>query len=94
MINSLKKHWRKTVFRGFLFTFALWLAMAPELKGADQPASGGNVTTESTVPQKLAVVLNPGDLNFLKAPQQSYVLLFGETLLAASAKFQLLYLRE
>ena len=72
MINSLKKHWMKPGFQGFMFTVALLLAMAPALKGADQPASGGVAKTESLVPQKRAVVLNPGDLNFLKAPLAEY----------------------
>jgi acetyl esterase/lipase len=31
-----------------------------------------NLKTESLVPQKLAIVLNPGDLNFLKAPLAEY----------------------
>src|ERR1035437_9745519 len=72
MINSLKKHWMKPGFQGFMFTVALLLAMAPALKGADQPVSGGVAKTESLVPQKRAVVLNPGDLNFLKAPLAEY----------------------
>jgi len=66
MINSLKNHWVKPVFQGFMFTVAFLLAIASWTEGAVQPETG------SLVPQKLAVVLNPGDLNFLKAPLAEY----------------------
>jgi len=72
MINSLKKHWMKPDFQGFMFIAALLLAIAPWTQGAAQPEGGGIVKTGSLVPQKLAVVLNPGDLNFLKAPLAEY----------------------
>ena len=62
----------KPVLRGFMFTLALLFAITPKTKGAVQQERERIVKTDSLVPQKLPVVLNPGDLNFLKAPLAEY----------------------